>query len=83
MNPKDATRETLASREELAQRLAVLERRVALHDEILNFLKTILDQLKESGYSLVLTDAQTAELDRWLDGYERNPESRLPLPEVN
>lgn len=44
MNTQDTTREILASNEELALRLAELELRVAVHDEILNFLKTILDQ---------------------------------------
>ena len=42
MSTQDTTRETLASKEELALRLAELELRVAVHDEILNFLKTIL-----------------------------------------
>jgi hypothetical protein len=40
MNTQDTTRETLASNEELALRLAKLELRVAVHDEILNFLKS-------------------------------------------
>ncbi len=76
MNTEETTREALASNEELAQRLAELELRVAVHDEILNFLKTILDQLKESGYRLVLTDEQRAEFNRWLGEYEKNPKSR-------
>jgi len=76
MSTQDTTRETLASNEELALSLAELELRVAVHDEILNFLKTILDQLKESGYRLVLTDEQRAQLNRWLGEYEKNPKSR-------
>lgn len=83
MNTEDTTRETLASNEELAQRLAELELRVAVHDEILNFLKTILDQLKESGYRLVLTSEQRAKLNRWLGEYEKNPKSRLSRFEIN
>lgn len=76
MNTQDTTRETLASNEELALRLAELELRVAVHDEILDFLKTILDQLNESGYRLVLTDEQRAELNRWLGKYEKSPKDR-------
>ena len=66
MNTQDTSRETLASNEELALRVGELELRVVVHDEILNFLKTILDQLNESGHRLVLTDEQRAELNRWL-----------------
>ena len=83
MNAQDTTRETLASNEELALRLAELELRVAVHDEILNFLKTILDQLKESGYRLVLTDEQRAVLNRWLGEYEKSPKGRLSRFEIN
>lgn len=76
MNAQDTTRETLASNEELALRLAELELRVSVHDEILNFLKVLLDQLKDSGYRLVLTDEQRAELNRWLGECEKNPKRR-------
>lgn len=83
MNTRNTTRETLASNEELAQRVAELELRVGEHDEILNFLKTILEQLKESGHRLVLTDAQRAELNRWLNKCERNLKGRLRPSEIN
>jgi hypothetical protein len=72
MNTQDTTRETLASNEEFAQRLAKLELRVAAHGEILNFLKVVLDQLKEGDYRLVLTDEQRAALNRWLGEIHRS-----------
>jgi hypothetical protein len=81
MKTQDTTHEAPASGEQIAQRFAQLERRLAVHDEILSFLITVLGQLKESGYRLVLTDAQRTELNRWLDGYQK--EGRLPLPKVN
>lgn len=59
--------EALAANQKLAQKVAELERRAVLHDEILNFLKTILYQLKKTGGSLLMTDAQRAEFNRWLD----------------
>lgn len=52
---------------DLAQRVVELERRVAARDEILNFLKTILYQLRKTGGSLAMTEAQRAVLNRWLD----------------
>jgi hypothetical protein len=72
MNRQDTTRETLASNEEFAQRLAKVELRVAAHGEILNFLKVVLDQLKEGDYRLVLTDEQRAALNRWLGEIHRS-----------
>ena len=83
MNTKGTTRETLASNKELAQRLAELELRAAVHDEILNFLKTILDQLKESGSRLALTDEQRAQLNRWLGEYEKHPKNRSSRFAIN
>lgn len=41
--------------------------RIAEHDATIEFMNTILDHLKESGVSLDLTKAQSAELTRWLD----------------
>jgi hypothetical protein len=83
MNAKTTARGALPSNEELALRVAELELRVAAHDEILNFLKTILEQLKESGYRLVLTRAQRAELNRWLDACETNMRSRMRSSQLN
>jgi uncharacterized coiled-coil protein SlyX len=75
--------EALARNKELSQRIAQLERRAAFHDTILNFLKTILDRLKESNASLYLTEAQRAELNRWLDDYERITDGALPGFDIN
>ena len=83
MNTKHAAREAMASKRELAQRLAELERRVAVHDEILNFLKTILEQLKGRGYRLAMTAAQHAELNRWLNECERNARSKARSSELH
>ena len=83
MHTRKTRRETPASNKHIAQRIAELERRLAVHDEILNFLTTILEQLKESGYRLVLTDAQRAESNRWLDRCERNLKSRLRPSAIN
>ena len=76
MKAKNTPRETLASNMELAQRIAELERRADMHDEILNFLKSILEQLNERGYRLAMTAAQRAELNRWLNECEKNVRSR-------
>ena len=83
MNAKSAASETSASNKELAHRIAELELRIAEHDEILSFLKTILEQLRESGYRLALTDAQHAELNRWLNKCETNLKTRLRSSEIH
>lgn len=83
MHTRNTPRETPASNKHLAQRIAELERRVAVHDEILSFLKTILEQLKGSGYRLAMTAAQHAELNRWLNECERNARSRARSSELN
>ena len=83
MNTKHIAGETSVSNEELALRLAKLELRVAVHDEILNFLKTILEQLKDSDFRLVLTKQQRSQLNRWLSEYERNPKGGLPRLVMN
>ena len=78
----DPPNESLAMNGELAQRIAKLERRSASHELILNFFKTLLDQMKETG-SLVLTEEQRAELNQWLAEYERIAEGGLPKSEIN
>lgn len=74
--------EALAANNQLAQKIARLERRLASHDLILNFFKTILDRMKETA-SLQLTDDQRAELNRWLADYERIMDGGLPKSEIN
>jgi hypothetical protein len=83
MNTKHDARETSVSNEELALRLAKLELRVAVHDEILTFLKTVLDQLNESRFRLVLTKDQRARLNRWLRDHETNPKSGFSRFDLN
>jgi putative addiction module component (TIGR02574 family) len=39
-------------------------------------MKTILDHLKESEVSLSLTETQSAELNRWLDEFEKDADAR-------
>lgn len=92
MNTKHTTRssvdqidelsEALAANNQLAQKIAKLERRAASHDLILNFFETILDQVKETG-SLQLTDDQRDELNRWLADYERIMDGGLHKSEIN
>ncbi len=67
----------LISDDEIAQRVANLERRVAANDQALNFLIMVLDQLKETG-DLVLTEAQRAEFDRLLSEFETKAQRVLP-----
>lgn len=83
MKAKNTPRKTLSSSMELAQRLAELERRVATHDEILNFLKSILEQLKDGGYRLAMTAAQRAELNRWLKECEYSARGRARSSVLN
>jgi hypothetical protein len=51
--------------------------------QALSFLKTILEQLKESGYRLAMTSAQHAELNRWLNELEKNARSRFRLSDLH
>jgi len=57
----------------------VLELPVA---ERLKLVAAIWDSIAEAPDTLVLTEAQRAELDRRLDDYEKNPEAGSPWPEV-
>lgn len=78
----DPLSKALATSNQLAQKIAKLERRTASHELILTFFKTILDQMKETG-SLQLTDAQRAELEQWLADYERIADGGLPKSRIN
>lgn len=83
MKAMNTAPESLASNAELAQRLLELERRLDVHEQALSFLKTIFEQLKESGYRLAMTSAQYAELNRWLCEFERNPKGRFPPSDLH
>jgi uncharacterized coiled-coil protein SlyX len=83
MKANNTTRGTLASNQELAQRITELERRLDVQGQALSFLKTILEQLKESGYRLAMTSAQHAELNRWLNELEKNARSRFRMSDLH